>query len=205
MSKFSRLHYLLFMLLLALASTFALFGQDTKASILHPPAGSKIAVVVFEDLECPQCSRTQPLVDEARKEYKIPVIIYDFPLPQHQWSMEAAVMAHYFRSKSTKTNNLDVAFRDYIYQNQPAITPQNLRSYAEKFAQQHKVVLPFAIDPTGKFAAEIKADRDKAVTVGVNHTPTVYVVTSNPGQPYTEVTDTGTLFQTIDGAMAQLK
>jgi protein-disulfide isomerase len=188
-----------------LASTCALRGQDTKAAILRPPAGSKIAVVVFEDLECPQCSRTQPLVDEAKKEYKIPVVIYDFPLPQHQWSYEAAVMAHYFRSKSTKTNNLEAAFRDYIYQNQPAITAQNLRAYAEKFAQQHKVTFPFAIDPTGKFAAEVKADRDKGTTVGINHTPTVYVVTTNPGQPFTEVTDTGTLFTTIDGAMAQLK
>jgi hypothetical protein len=119
--------------------------------------------------------------------------------------MEGAVMAHYFRSKSTKTNNLEAAFRDYIYQNQPAITAQNLRSYAEKFAQQHKVTLPFAIDPAGKFAAEIKGDKDKAATVGINHTPTVYIVTTNPAQPYTEVKDTGTLFQSIDGAMAQLK
>ena len=205
MSKFSRLHYFLFICLLAMASTVALFGQDTKASILRPPAGSKIAVIVFEDLECPQCSRTQPVVDEAKKEYKIPVIIYDFPLPQHQWSYEGALMAHYFRSKSTKTNNLEAAFRDYIYQNQPAITAQNLRGYAEKFAQQHKVTLPFAIDPTGKFAAEIKADKDKAALVAVNHTPTVYVVTINPAQPFTEVTDTGTLFQTIDGAMEKLK
>jgi len=205
MSKSSRVHYLFLTCLLALATTLASFGQDTKATILQPPAGSKVAVIVFEDLECPQCSRTQPVVDEAKKEYKIPVIIYDFPLPQHQWSYEGALIAHYFRSKSTKTNNLEAAFRDYIYQNQPAITAQNLRAYAEKFAQQHKVALPFAIDPTGKFAAEIQADKEKARIVAVNHTPTVYVVTNNPGQPYTEVTDTGTLFQTIDGVMAQLK
>ena len=127
MSTSSRIYYPLVMCALALASALALFGQDMKASILRPPAGSKIAVIVFEDLECPQCSRTQPIVDEAKKEYKIPVIIYDFPLPQHQWSYEGAVMAHYFRSKSTKTNNLEAAFRDYIYQNQPAITAQNLR------------------------------------------------------------------------------
>ena len=67
------------------------------------------------------------------------------------------------------------------------------------------MTLPFAIDPTGKFAAEVKVDHDKGTAVAINHTPTVYVVTNNPGQPYTEVTDTGTLFQTIDGVMAQLK
>ncbi|HLH10205.1 MAG TPA: thioredoxin domain-containing protein [Terriglobales bacterium] len=205
MSKFLHRYYFVFLCMLAMAGSFALFGQDTKASILRPPAGSKIALIVFEDLECPQCSRTQPVVDEAKKDYKIPVIVYDFPLPQHDWSYQAAILAHYFRSKSTKTNNLEAAFRDYIYQNQVAITPGNLRSYAEKFAQQHKVALPFAVDPEGKFAAEIKADREKAMVVGINHTPTVYVVTNNPAQPFTEVGDTGTLFQTIDGVMAQLK
>ena len=41
--------------------------------------------------------------------------------------------------------------------------------------------------------------------MAVNHTPTVYVVTNYPAQPFVEVTDTGTLFQTIDGAMEKLK
>lgn len=200
----NRPYYFLILCLLAVASSFAL-GQDTKDSILRPPAGSKIAVVVFEDLECPQCSRTQPIVDEARKEYKIPVIIYDFPLPQHQWSFDGAVLAHYFRTKSTKGNDLEIAFRDYIYKNQPAITAQNLRSYAEKFAQMHHVTLPFALDPTGKLTAQVRADREKGQIAGVNHTPTVYVVSTSPSAPYTEVQDAGTLFQSIDATMAQLK
>ena len=54
---------------------------------------------------------------------------------------------------------MGVDFRDYIFENQPEITPQNLRSYAEKFAAAHKVDLPFVVDPQGKLAAEVNKDK----------------------------------------------
>ena len=53
-------------------------------------------------------------------------------------------------------------FRDYIFANQLEVTPQNLRSFAEKFAAEHKVDLPFVVDPQGKLAALINADKNTA-------------------------------------------
>ncbi len=32
-----------------------------------------MAIVVFEDLECPQCARVEPLLEDAVKNYKIPL------------------------------------------------------------------------------------------------------------------------------------
>jgi len=61
-------------------------AQDTVDSVLKPPKGSQVAIVVFEDLQCPMCRRTAPLVEQASKTYKIPVIRHDFPLPMHNWS-----------------------------------------------------------------------------------------------------------------------
>src|ERR1700735_4249498 len=84
---------------LVLAGTLA-WGADT--SMLRPPKGSKVAIVVFEDLECPQCAKAAPLVHEAAKKYNIPLVQYDFPLRQHPWSLEAAVNARYFDTKSLK-------------------------------------------------------------------------------------------------------
>src|SRR5271167_2915827 len=129
--------------LLLLGSTIAC-GGDT--SMLRPPKGSKVAIIVFEDLECPDCSRAAPLLHEASKTYNIPLVQYDFPLPQHPWSFEAAVNARYFDTKSKKIGD---DYRLYIFQNQPYVTKQNLRGYTEKFAEQNKVVLPFVVDPTG--------------------------------------------------------
>ena len=76
-------------------------AQDTVDSVLRPPKGSQVAIVVFEDLECPMCRRTAPLVKQAAKTYKIPVVRHDFPLgPMHPWSFQAAVMARYFDAHS---------------------------------------------------------------------------------------------------------
>jgi protein-disulfide isomerase len=138
------------------------FSADTSA--LKPPPGSKVAIVEFLDLQCPDCANANPLVEEAAKTYNIPLVRHDFPLPKHTWSFDAAVIARYFDTKSKKLGD---GWRDYCFENQPAITPENLRSYAEKYAQANNASLPFVIDPEGKFAAEIKADFALGQRVGI--------------------------------------
>src|SRR5450755_3481012 len=135
---------------LLLASALA-WGGDT--SVLRPPKGSKVAILVFEDLECPDCARAAPLLHDAAKTYNIPLVQYDFPLPQHPWSFEAAVNARYFDTKAKKTGE---DYRLYIFQNQPFVTKQNLRGYTERFAEERKIALPFVVDPSGDLAAKVK-------------------------------------------------
>ena len=69
------------------------FGAD--ASSLKPPPGAKVAVVMFEDLECPDCARAYPVVRDAAKAHNVPVVLHDFPLPVHNWSFDAAIYARY--------------------------------------------------------------------------------------------------------------
>jgi hypothetical protein len=119
----------------------------------------------------------------------------------HNWSYDAAVMARYFDATSKALGN---EFRDYIFSNQLEINPQNLRAYAEKFAGQHKVEFPFVVDPQGKYAAEVNADRDMGKAIKLDHTPTVYVVSSrNPQRPYVEMTDSSQLYSLIDAMMKE--
>jgi protein-disulfide isomerase len=187
--------------LIAMAAGSRATAQDTVDSVLRPPKGAQMAIVVFEDLQCPMCRRTAPLVEQASKTYKIPVIRHDFPLPMHNWSYQAAVMARFFDTHSKQLGN---EFRDYIFENQLDITPQTLRGYAEKFATAHKVDLPFIIDPNGKLAAEVNADRDLGKAIKLDHTPTVYIVSSrNSSKPYVEVKDNNQLYSTIDAMMKE--
>ena len=180
--------------LLTAVMALAAGPQDTSA--LHPPKGAKVAIVVFEDLQCPQCARTAPLLEQAAKTYKIPVVRHDFPLPKHNWSYDAAILARYFDTHSVKVGN---EFRDAVFARQIDITPQNLRAFAEKFASEHKVDLPFVVDPQGELAAKVNADRTLGNRVGIDHTPTVYIVTDKAsGTPFVEVKDNTQLFQTID-------
>src|SRR5580704_17394085 len=177
-------------------------SQDTLDSVLRPPKGSQVAIVVFEDLECPMCRRTAPLVEQASKTYKIPVMRHDFSLPLHPWSYQAAVMARFFDTHSKAMGN---EFRDYIFENQLEITLQNLRSYAEKFGTAHKVDLPYVLDPGGKLAALVNADRDLGKAIKIDHTPTVYIVSGrNPNRPYVEVKEPASqLYSTIDAVMKE--
>ena len=172
------------------------FSYSADTSALKPPPGAKVAIVEFIDLQCPDCANANPVVKQAAKTYNIPLIRHDFPLPKHNWSFDAAIIAKYFDSKSSQ---LGGAWRDYCFLIQPAITPENLRSNAEKFAQQNNTTLPFVIDPDGKFAAEVKADFALGQRVGIEHTPTIYVVSNKAyGKPFVEVVDRSKLYSIID-------
>ena len=187
-------HYLILAMAFLLVASMA--SAQNVDPALRPPKGAQVALVVFEDLQCPDCRRAAPLVEEAARTYKIPVVRHDFPLPMHNWSYDAALIARYFDTHSKQLGN---DFRDYIFQHQPEITPPTLRSFAEKFAADHKVDLPFAVDPQGKLAEGINQDKNLGQRVGINHTPTIYVVSNKTqGKPFVEVVDRSQLFQLID-------
>src|ERR1700693_2391803 len=186
--------YLVFTLAFVLIASLA--SAQTVDPALRPPKGAQVAIVVFEDLQCPDCRRAAPLLEEAGKTYKIPVVVHDFPLPMHNWSYDAAIIARYF---DTRSKQLGSDFRNYIFEHQPEITPPTLRAYAEKFATDHKVELPFVVDPQGKLAEGINQDKNLGQRVGINHTPTIYVVSDKTqGKPFVEVVDRTQLFQLID-------
>jgi protein-disulfide isomerase len=178
--------------------------QVHDPSALKPPPGARVAIVEFEDMECPDCARANPLLKEATENYKIPWVRHDFPLPFHAWSMQAAVNARWFDTKSKKLGD---EYRDAVFANQPSIVDLNgLRQFTEKFAADHKIEMPFAIDPQGKLAAEVKADYALGQRVGIEHTPTIWVVTANSkGAPFVEVVDRSKLYQLIDQALQDTK
>jgi protein-disulfide isomerase len=179
---------------------------DTSA--LHPPAGSRIALVAFEDLECPMCARVEPLLEQAERNYGIPLVRHDFIIPSHPWSIEAHIMARYFDAHPTaQSPHLGDEFRAYIFANQSLIYKANLREWADKFAASHHTALPAFYDPTGALRAKVEADTQLGrVTgqTGVIHTPTIYVVTDSPQEPFVEVTDQTKLFDTIEQVKAAL-
>ncbi|HVA90171.1 MAG TPA: thioredoxin domain-containing protein [Chloroflexota bacterium] len=196
-------------LLLAAPAARAQFAPPPTTPVndpaaLRPPAGARVAIVEFEDMECPDCANANPLLREAAAKYNIPWVRHDFPLPMHNWSFQAAVNARWFDTKSKKIGD---DYRDQVFANQPSIVDLNsLRQFTQKFAQQQGIALPFAIDPQGKLAAEVKADYALGQRVGIEHTPTIWVVTSGShAAPFVEIVDRTKLFQIIDQALAETK
>ena len=171
-------------------------------SALKPPAGARVAIIEFEDLECPDCANANPLLKEAAAKYNIPWVRHDFPLPMHNWSFQAAVNARFFDTKSKTLGN---DYRDEVFANQISIeTLDQLQQFTQRFASAHGVALPFAIDPMGRLTQEVKDDYALGQRVGIEHTPTIWIVTSAAhAPPFVEVVDRGRLFQLIDTALAE--
>jgi protein-disulfide isomerase len=192
------------------AQAHAQFGAPPTTQVhdpdaLKPPAGAHVAIVEFEDLECPDCANANPLLMEAAAKYGIPWVRHDFPLPFHNWSFQAAVYARWFDLRSKKLGD---DYRDSVFANQRSIeTPADLTQFTEKFAQSHGIALAFAVDPQGKLAAEVKADYALGQRIGIEHTPTIWVVTdgANAAPPFVEVVDRTRLYLLIDQAMAETR
>jgi len=178
--------------------------QVHDPSALRPPAGAKVAIVEFEDLECPDCARANPLLKEATDKYHIPWVRHDFPLPFHAWSFQAAVNARWFDLKSKLLGD---NYRDAVFSNQTDITSLTiLADFTQKYAQSKGITMPFAVDPQGKLAALVKADYALGQRIGIEHTPTIWVVTAGTkSAPFVEVLDRTKLYQLLDQAIADTR
>jgi protein-disulfide isomerase len=204
--------------LLCTACAHAQFGAPPTTQVhdpdaLKPPAGARVALVEFEDLECPDCADANPLMMEAAAKYNIPWIRHDFPLPFHNWSFQAAVNARWFDTKSQKLGD---GYRNAVFDHQrtallahqPGITtPAELTQFTQNYAQSNHIAMPFAVDPMGKLAAAVKADYALGQRIDIEHTPTIWVVTngSDAAPPFVEVVDRTRLFQLIDQALAETR
>jgi protein-disulfide isomerase len=175
------------------ANTF----RDT--SMVKPPAGAKVAIYEFEDLECPACAHAFPIVHAAVDHYKIPLVRHDFPLRMHIWSKDAAITARYIQDKISPAGAED--YRRAIFANQQSIaSKEDLQNFTQKYFQNNHRTMPFVVDPNGLFAAEVQADYTLGERIGLSQTPTIFVVTQ---KNWIQITDVSQLYATIDSVLAQ--
>jgi protein-disulfide isomerase len=192
---------------LAAAQTIVPADADRRAgfpfkdtSILKPPAGAKVAILEFEDMECPVCAAEAPIVRAAAVKYNMPYVRRDFPLTEiHIWSFDAAVTARYLQDKVSPV--LAETFRRDVFANQPAIASKDdLANFTRRWFQAHGLSQPFVMDASGACRNEVKADRALGDRLGVKGTPCIFIVTQ---KSWVQVADAHQLYHTIDLALAQ--
>jgi len=168
-------------------------------SMFKPPAGQKIAVIEWEDLECPACAHAFPIVHEAVKHYNIPLVRYDFMIPGHAWSKQAEIDARFMQDNY----GLDYAteYRREVFATQSRIASQDdLNKFTQQFLQAHGgKQLPFVMEP--KYLQEVQADHNLGMKLGLQATPTIVVVTA---KEWIQVEDPMQLYAAIDKAKADL-
>lgn len=172
--------------------------KDT--SMLKPPPGAKVAIVEWEDLECPACAHAFPIVHAAIARYHIPLVEYDFHIPGHTWSQQAAIYARYLKDKVSP--ELATEYRREVFASQFRIaTPDDLNQFTQQFFKAHGKEMPFVVDPTGQLAREVDADDALGLKLGLMETPTIIVVTP---KGWIQVKDVSDLYQAIDQAEAAM-
>lgn len=180
--------------------------RDT--TILRPPTGSKVAIIVFEDLGCPACARAHPIERQVSEQYHVPLVRYDFPLAQHIWTFQGAVDARYIQDKVSP--KLADEYRSAVFLAQMSISSKDdLRQFTEHWMQQHGQKMPPVVDPDGVLAAKVQADYDLGKRLNVEYTPTLVVVTRNNyqvvGGTAEGANDPTKLAAVVEGAIAQTK
>ena len=181
----------------------AVGGQVTQfrdTSMLKPPPGVRVAIVEWEDLECPACARAFPIVHQALAHYHIPLVRYDFQIPGHVWSHEASIYARYIQDKISP--DLATDYRRQVFASQFRIASKDdLNQFTQSFMQSHGKQMPFVVDPTGQLEREVNADDALGQKLGLQETPTIVVVTP---KGWIQVRDVMDLYQAIDQAEAAM-
>jgi protein-disulfide isomerase len=169
--------------------------QQAEAQL---PAGHKVAIYDFEDLECPACARAFPVTHAAVDHYKIPLLRHDFPLQMHIWSHDAAITARYLQDKVSPV--AAEQFRHDVFADQQQIASKDdLNNFTQRWFQTHGQQMPFVMDPHGLFAAEVQEDTNLGQRIGLTETPTIFVLSP---KGWTQVTDVTQMYTTIDKALA---
>jgi protein-disulfide isomerase len=172
--------------------------RDT--SMLVPPPGVKVALIEWEDLECPACAHAFPIVHTAMKQYNIPLLRHDFQIPGHLWSHEASIYARYLQDKVSM--ELATDYRRQVFASQYRIASKDdLDKFTQNFVTAHGQKIPFVIDPTGQLQKEVDVDKALGDKLGLTETPTLVVVTP---KGWIQVKDVSQLDQAIDQAMAMM-
>ena len=173
--------------------------KDTGPLKLH--TGDRVAIMEFEDLECPACAHASPIVHTALDHYKIPYYRYDFPLQMHIWSRDAAITARYLQDKVSPAAG--DAFRKDVFANQLSIASKDdLNNFTRRWFDSKKLQVPFVMDPAGLFAAEVQSDERLGERIGLRETPSIFVLDS---KGWTQIKDVTQLYSAIDNAEAESK
>ena len=185
------------LLLGLLASTIAVSAEQ---QLVEGRTESKVRVLIYEDLQCPDCAAFRRMMDEKllpRYGERVAFVHRDFPLAKHAWARKAAIAARYFTGVKP---DLGLAYRRHIMATIQETRADNFNDKLSAFARDNGVdpaQAVAALDDTA-LAALVERDFQDGVARGVAKTPTVFV----SGTPFIEHFSFEDISQSIEDALA---
>lgn len=153
-----------------------------QKALIEGNAASPVRVIVYEDLQCPDCAIFRAMMDQTLLPKFAATVAFehrDFPLAKHAWARKAAIAARFFASVSPETA---IEFRRTTMAHLREIKADAFDDHVSAFARAHGAdperALQALNDPA--LAAAVQADFEEGTTRGIAHTPTVFV----DGEPF---------------------
>ena len=158
---------------------------ETSGALVEGNPASQVRVIVYEDLQCPDCATFRRVMDSELLPafgQKVAFEHRDFPLLKHSWARKAAPAARYFHEVHGPQRATE--FRRYLLENIGKTTPENLTERLVSFANSigadpSKAVASLADE---RYASLVEKDFSDGLARGVGRTPTVFV----NGAPFVE-------------------
>lgn len=133
------------------------------------PKDAKVTVVEFSDFECPYCSKAADVAHQIQKKYSdVRFVFRQFPLSFHKQAHKASQAA-----LAADSEGKFWEFHDQLFQNQKALEPEALRSYAKNVGVSDGAIKEGL--EGDKYAARVDADIALGNKVGVSGTPSMFV------------------------------
>lgn len=156
-------------------------ASSIRLPLVVPAEGAKVLIVKFNDYQCPACASSyqayKPILEKYAKSNpgEVRVVMKDYPLSNkcnanmtselHGAACEAAVAV-----RLARLNNKGEALEDWLYSNQPAMTPDAVKKAALEIGG--------VTDFDAKFASTleaVKSDIAYGKQLAVRSTPTFFV------------------------------
>jgi protein-disulfide isomerase len=182
-----------------LLSTMGLAAQG----LVEGRAGSPVRVIIYEDLQCPDCANFRVMLDQQilpKYGDRVEFVHRDFPLAKHAWARRAAIAARFFTEKDPQ---LGLEYRRHTMATQGEATADNFKDRLAEFARQHGINPEEALAALDNphYAELVEKDYQEGVGRGIVHTPTALV----NGAPFIETFTFEEISKGIDDALAQAK
>ncbi len=146
---------------------------------------AKVTVVVYDDFECPYCSRMHQTLNDVLKSYgdRIKLVYKDFPLIEiHPWAERAAIDSGCLAKQSADAY---WDFADYVHANGRQIQGEK-RPVDVQLAEVDRITMEVGKRHSANAAAlescvkaqsktDLKASMSEAASVGVEATPAVFI------------------------------
>ena len=138
---------------------------------------AKVTMVEFGDYQCPACAIVYPelekVIEKYNKNLNFNYVFRNFPLSQHANAMIAAETAEAAGAQHKYFEMEKALYTNQLEWGENANPMPFFLKYAEKLGLD---VTKFKSDVENKtFASTIQADASDGQTLGINHTPTVFI------------------------------